>query len=174
MKAENRIRKIEEATGINEPCEVCEASNEFARRVQEFLEAHNIKRLETQPSDILTIACAWCLRPVRVSLIGFTLSERVLYERMDAVYEAGTLCEPGNATLHSELDAAFKRLSQEWYGEHAGEYEQLVEECSQKIDEIAARKAPRKIYLCRVPGCECQYPKTEEEWHRNVQRRLAA
>jgi len=108
---------------------------------------------------------------VTVDLCDFNLSERVLYERMRSVYPAGTLCLPENRSLWDELTAAFDRIAREKYGEHYDQYREAQNIFHGELAETSARRAPRTIYLCRVPGCTCAYPKTEDEWRRRVEAR---
>jgi hypothetical protein len=43
-----------------------------------------------------------------------------------------------------------------------------MEEYEREVDDICSRAVPRFHYLCRVPGCECNYPETEAEFLANV------
>jgi hypothetical protein len=58
------------------------------------------------------------------------------------------------------------------YGGHYDTYVAMLDEFSRDLHEI--RVAPKQFYLCRVPGCQCVYPKTEEEAHANIKRNLKA
>lgn len=170
MRLQNRVEKLEWATGINVPCEVCEAISRSEARTLELEARLGIIEPKVPPVPFQT-NCGWCLRPVTVDLCDFNLGERVLYERMRAVYPAGTLCLPENKALWDELTAAFDRIAREKYGDHYDQYREVQNVYLNELAEISTRRAPRTIYLCRVPGCSCSHPKTEGEWHRRVQTR---
>lgn len=166
MSVQSRLGKLEEATGINEPCEVCETVGRFTKSAVELL--NRIGIVDRTPSAITSITCAWCLRPITVDVAEYTLSERVLFERLDAAYTNGTFCLPENKTLWDEVTAALDRSARKKYGQHYERYRELEDKCHSEINEIATRRAPLKMYLCRVAGCACEYPKTEAEWRANA------
>lgn len=169
----DKLKRLERAAGVNEPCEVCEAINRHEASVVELMNRLGIVEPKLPPAMFRTF-CAWCLRPLTVDLSFFTLSERALFERMATAYPGGTLCLQENKNLWEELEAAFERTAREKYGPHYDEYRKLSEAHAEEMDWIFARRTPAMMYLCRVPGCRCLSPKTEDEWRRNVKTKRAA
>lgn len=173
MKAENRIRKIEEATGINEPCPVCEHIDDLEPRLL-ALAARLGVQLPQPFGPKMAFPCYYCPRVKYLEVGEFSVSERVLFERLESAFTEGWLCMPENSTIREEIGMAIERISRAKWGEHHAKVEAVCDEHLEELKQICAHLIPRRIYVCRVPGCGCEYPKTEEEWHRNVQRRLAA
>jgi hypothetical protein len=174
MNVQTRVSKLEEATGINEPCEVCEASSRLSAKITDFNRSIGFKRDKPGPGDLANKVCAWCLRSVATNYAGYSISLRVLFERCEAAFDQGAYCALENETLMEELEAACELQEREWYGTYYESVKALIDEYRAEVEEIFTRTAPRKIYLCRVPACMCDYPKTEKEWQSNVKRRLAA
>jgi hypothetical protein len=167
MSLQTRVSKLEDVSGINEPCEVCEASKRLNMRLNEMVTRLGIVLPKSPPAKLQDV-CSWCLRPVALDLGGLKVSERVIYERMSEAYEKGTICLPENSTLRAELDAAFEREGREMYGQHYDQYMIESQIFEDEVAEISRRRVPRRLYLCCVPGCACSYPKTEDEYHRNA------
>lgn len=173
MSLQTRVNKLEQAMGIKEPCEVCEAVERSRVRFEELMSHLNIVEPKRTPVP-MHFNCAWCRRPVTVDVSDFTVSEQILYERMNTAYNDGTLCLPENKNLWDELAVAFDRVARERYGQYYDEYRKVNSIYLDELSEITRRRAPAGAYLCRVADCVCSYPKTEEEWRANVKRRLAA
>jgi hypothetical protein len=171
---QNRVRKLEDATGINEPCEVCEAAKRFEAKLEDFHKSIRFKRAKPKPDELVTRACYWCLRPRVESWAGYSENLRALFERLSVAWEQGTLCAPENANLFEELKIACEVHERGLYGEHYDAVKALIDEYIDEMPKIAARTNPRKIYFCRGLDCHCNYPKTEEEWRARMKRRLAA
>lgn len=169
MSMQTRIKKLEHATGINEPCEVCDLVDDYAKRAVTIRRELGIPVSNPQGRAPWLHTCPWCLRQVDTDIGDFTLSERVLFERRDAAGEQGRVCAPENATLDDEIDAAVERVQRKLYGPHYETGAHLLERFKAEIDRIVERRVPRFHYLCRVEGCACGYPKTEEEFRANVQ-----
>jgi hypothetical protein len=162
-----RVKRLEIQTGINEPCEVCDAVREFGARLDELAEQHGAR--DDTPPVMMTLRCAWCLTPVRYNVAIYAPADRALFERNETAYRDGLYCLPENLDLYEETEAAFRRAARERFAACYDEYERLTAESNARIDDIARRKAPRLMYLCRVPGCQCEAPKTPEEWRAAVQ-----
>lgn len=167
---ERRVEKIEQATGINEPCEVCDAIDRCAKRVVELQYQLGIESDKRAPV-IKHFRCAWCLRDTVLDVVEYTEEERALVDRIEEGYANGTYC--ADPSLWDELAAAFDRVDREKYGAHYDRFREIYDACNAEIEEVMTRRAPRNLYLCRVPGCSCNSPKTEAEWLRNVRYRAA-
>jgi hypothetical protein len=172
---------MEKTLGVNQPCEVCDLTQESSRRLAEELDRLNFKLHKAQESDTRRYPCAWCGRETEIDFTGFTASERELFERLHAVYYAGTHCAPENATLLDEIRAACERAERERYGQHYDVVRNHLDEYKRNMADLTDRMygqgiTPRHHYLCRVEGCLCNYPKTEAEYEANKRElmRLAA
>jgi len=171
---QSRLGKLELSTGINEPCEVCEAIERSKIRFEELIKRLGIVERKRTPA-LMKVECKWCLRLVELDLSFCNVSERVLWERMVSAFPAGTLCLPENKTLRDELNAAFERVAREKYGKHYDEYREIDNIYLDELAEISQRRVPRFHYVCRVKDCACSYPKDEAEYlSRTKSRGLAA
>lgn len=170
---QTRVGKLEQVTGINEPCEICEAVNKYTERIVALRKSLGIA-LRPVKSVRINVRCGWCCASHSCDVGEYTTTERALWERIKEADQSGTFCLPENRNLFDDLFAAIDRLAREDYGAHYNLYKELSDECNAKIQRVASRNVPRSIYLCRVPGCKCDYPKTEAEWHALWKGELAA
>jgi hypothetical protein len=166
MNIQTRVEKLEQATGINEPCEICDLIEDYVKRELKMMAELRLPIRESPRPVIMSRTCPWCLRSADSDRSLFTLSERVLFERRAAAAAQGQLCLPENATLDEEITAAFARVDRELYGPHYEACAGLRERFKAEVERVVARNKPRFHYLCRVEGCTCEYPKTEEEFLR--------
>jgi hypothetical protein len=173
MRTEMRLKRIEEATGVNEPCEVCDHIEASIVQIEELALRLGVPLSEATPPE-MAFPCHYCLRVKYIKVGEFSLSERVLFERLHAAYDAGTLCTPENYRLRDEIGAACDGHSRAEWGEHFPALQSLTSEQHENLAQICAHLIPRKIYLCRVSGCGCNHSKTEEEWRTRVSKRRAA
>lgn len=88
-------------------------------------------------------------------------SEWALFEAMDTAYTDGTLCL--HPTLISDIEAAYERVSRRDFGAHYDEYRALSDERSAIFEEVCSKRLPRWHYFCRIPYCQCDYPKSADE-----------
>jgi hypothetical protein len=167
---ERRIKKAEEQTGINEPCPVCDLQARLEARIEEFERSIGITPTRPRPCDVAYGPCSWCLRPREINLTDHSISERALWEKWDALHDAGLRC--AHKDVKAELDAMLEATGRRKYGEHYDTYAAMLDEFSSSLRGL--RGIPKRIYLCRVPGCQCNYAKTLEEAHANIQEKLKA
>ncbi len=165
MSLKSRLAKLEYTSGINDPCVVCDAIERHGRRAGELAERLGIAS-EPKGKAMVLLTCKWCLRGKEYNLYSFTVSERALMEKMELAYESGTLCE--HPTLHDEIEAMFERAFRRNRGAHYEQFQKLEAEWQSEFDRVIIGVVPRFHYLCRVPNCSCDHPKTDEEWERNV------
>jgi hypothetical protein len=165
-----RLEKLEGATGINDPCAVCDLQARFEARIEEFEKSIGIKSLRPRPCDLTYSPCSWCLRPRETNLSDYSISERALWEKWSAIHRDGLRC--ANAAVKAEVDAMCEATGRRKYGEHYDTYVAMLNEFTRGLHEI--RGVPKQIYLCRVPECQCVYPKTLEQAHANLQKKLTA
>jgi hypothetical protein len=176
MKAESRIRKIEEATGINEPCVVCDVLNsELAEFFAWFVEK-GLNKPEDTPRDLMPRVCHWCGKTRQQDVTDYSVSERALIERHDGAWFAGRFCAAENKGLHDELLSIYDERSREQLGIYYEAGRAMTNAAIERTRAYIEERHPCPFYhyICTVEGCTCEYPKSEAEWHRNVQRRLAA
>lgn len=62
MSIQTRVEKLEQATGINEPCEVCDLIEEFVKRSLAVMTEFGIPIRESPRTAITPHTCPWCLR----------------------------------------------------------------------------------------------------------------
>jgi hypothetical protein len=179
QKITSRVEKLEEACGVNQPCEFCDFMEKQNRRWTETLTRYGYQSPALKESDIRLCPCAWCGRPVKTSFANFTASERALFDRMEATGRDGTMCALENATLFDEIFAACKRADAITFGEayQAQEVQELkaamLKETIDLTNALADRGImPRLHYICRVDGCACNYPKSESEYQANLRVRM--
>lgn len=172
MKVISRLEKAERESGINKPCEVCELDKDNARRVHGLTVKYGHTMPEPQPHEIMESQCYWCWRTHTTSLVLMNDAERAAYLRYFAVGDAGLWCAPEHSTLKAEMSAACNNSERRFFGEHFDELKAILEDHRRDLELIAARRLPIIHYLCRVDGCECDYPKTEEDWQ-NIASDLA-
>jgi hypothetical protein len=154
-------------------CEVCDHIEASAKAVEKLALGLGI-RLQEATLPEMPYTCPYCLRVEYRKLGGFNLSERVLLERFHAAIEGGTLfCAPENAMLQDELQAAFDRVARAEWGEHYAALRALTNEQDRTLRSLCVGRTPRRVYLCRVRGCQCLHAKTEEEWYRAMRGRAA-
>jgi hypothetical protein len=174
QKIITRVEKLEAATGINEPCEMCDLTAAQNERWTETLTRLGYRFRPVSESDILNSSCLWCERSVKINLENFNLSERVLFERSQAAHYAGTFCAPENKNLHNEVMAACERAGREKYGKlyDSEEAQALLAELEQATRDLANSLFDRGIttrhhYICQIADCKCNYPKSESEYQAN-------
>ncbi len=166
MALEARLRQLEKATGINEPCPVCEIMEEWGVRIGAECEAAG-GTCRDYPFVPFAEFCPYCARERVTNAGAFTEGEREVMRRYDAAFREGTVCALDKAGVDAEIAAMFERRGQEVYGAFYDRWRELREEQERAVDEVARRVAPRYHYLCRVAGCACEYPKTEYQWVEN-------
>ncbi|MGA9996529.1 MAG: hypothetical protein WBP93_14020 [Pyrinomonadaceae bacterium] len=169
MKAENRIRKMEEATGINEPCVVCDVLNSELAEFYAWFADKSLEKLDG-PRDLMPRVCHWCGKTRPQDVTHYTVNERALIERHDAAWFAGRLtCAPECKGLHDELLAMYEKHSYiqlgVYYEEGRAMSDAAVERMLAYIEENAP--CPFYHYICTVEGCTCEYPKSEKEFQAN-------
>jgi hypothetical protein len=144
----DRMRKLEEATGWQRPCAVCDAISAWSERVA---------ALRTTPPRGAPVfydsTCAWCLRVVRCDLADYTPAEQKLYRRWLALLDAGQLCAPETESLWAQLESAFDGHGRELYGPGYGA---LAAELERALARACAEMVtPLRPPVCRVPNCTC-------------------
>lgn len=159
-----RVENLEIASGINETCPACELSILYERRAEEMTSALGISLPKPSEKDLMRVRCIWCWRSHNYNMKGYTQSERALCERVDIVYEQGTLCASENTTLLDETQAAHERVTRERYGAHYEAFRGLFDERNRELSKVAEKHVLRQPYLCRIEGCGCDYPKSVEEY----------
>jgi hypothetical protein len=160
MSLRTRIGKLERAVA----CEACEARDRFVKALGARFEAWGVK--SDEPGFEVQAPCDWCGARRSARLVGVSISEAADFEEMDALYWRGEMCLPEFEPARNSALSALKRATRERYGEaNAAEAERMVAEYNRTLDAI---RQPPLPYLCRVPGCVCNYPKTIVEWTANV------
>lgn len=157
-----RLEKVERAVGIGEPCEACEAREAAWAWTVEHDRAWGIEPYNTDRAACIPSRCYWCGAAEYVSH-NFTPAEAADFATLDGCFWRGDLCQ--HKALRASVLASIDRHTAKRYGEHADEVRANSEEYGEALRAI--EKAPLP-YLCRVPGCECEYPKTLTEWQKNV------
>lgn len=90
MNVLNRVEKLEQAAGINEPCEVCDAIDALSLHIHELMKLAGLPIEEASTDDPMLSSCAWCLRPVTLNTRRLSI-ERVLMEKLDAAAVDGSM-----------------------------------------------------------------------------------
>jgi hypothetical protein len=165
-----RLERAAQATGIDDPCEVRAATARMGRAVAEWRKARGIS---VGDGKSFVGVCWWCLRTHNTSAERFTAADVELFARMDEAHRLGRICAPENEGLYEQVIAACERSAREVSGEMYDEYACIVEGFRAELDAVTRHTIPRFHYLCRVAGCECEYPKTEAEYMQNVSYKLA-
>ena len=165
MNLSTRVKRLETVAGIGGPCEACELSAAYDAWLGELTRAWGIP---TQPQDRrIKVSCVWCARVTTFPAAGFTPEEVAAYERSDALFWRGEMCAPEAERLREIVAAAEARMMRERYGDHAEDVRRLIAEYGEGFEAITEMRAAT-AYLCRVPGCGCEYPKTFDEWRELV------
>ncbi len=121
MNLEGRVRKIEEAAGINDPCWMCEVCDGMAREFINYLEARGATIPEVSPADLLPDACPACGRAAQTNVAGYDESERALFlkskEAVRLFYQGEIGFEESDALLTEFIEIA-ERKDEAQMGEH--------------------------------------------------------
>jgi hypothetical protein len=80
MSLQTRLEKLEQVTGINEPCAMCETVDKFTERMVALQKGLGIVPKPAKPVRI-NIECGWCLTSRPCDVCDYTLSERTLGAR---------------------------------------------------------------------------------------------
>ena len=161
--AEKRIERAEAATF----CVACQMPPDF------FAEYIDIRRraglpLACSAADTFGSRCAYCGIVRRVPVMDFAPAERELIVRCSEAYDEGTHCLPEIEAAMAERDELFKRKDAELYGPLFAEIEDFHARARVFLEKEVEDMRPVVPYLCRVAGCECDYPKTLAEWRERV------
>ncbi|MGA9997399.1 MAG: hypothetical protein WBP93_18415 [Pyrinomonadaceae bacterium] len=173
MKLENRLQRLEQETGINEPCVVCDVLNAELAPLYAFCIEKGLHRDEGEPRDLMPRVCHWCGKTLNQDVTSYTVSERALIERYEAAFFEGRYCAPENAGVHDKLLAMYETVSRRTSGDYYGELNELERKAVDFMLKYIEENAPRPFYhyLCTVEGCACEYPKTEAEWQANTEQK---
>jgi hypothetical protein len=98
-----------------------------------------------------------------------TEDERAAYKEYFTAQTEGRLC--ALRASEDKVDFSTEEAARRIFAKCFVEYKQLCRAMVDEINAIARRVSPRFHYLCRVDGCNCRYPKTDEEWQANQKRR---
>lgn len=126
MNLQNRLERLEQATGINDPCPVCDLRARFEARIKEFELSLGIKPVRPRPCDLTYSPCPCCLRQRETNLSGYSISERALWEKWKAVRRGGLRYK--NEVVKAELLAMCEAVSRRKYGEHYDTYAAMLDE----------------------------------------------
>lgn len=156
MNLQTRLAKLESASGIFEPCAVCEVSEEFMERLRAMRKMRGLP-LHAAPQDTRPATCVWCARPIVSDFSHVKGSERAsverLFDRSRAAYTEGRLCDPKEREGYTQLIAIGERTGLALYGEAYREY---IRDFNAALDAATARMGqPRMLYKCQIEGCDC-------------------
>lgn len=157
MRPISRIKKLEAAVA----CEACELRDRLVRTLGELSTAWGLK---AAPGVVRAVRCDFCGARKDVYLSGMTPDEIADMMRAEELYWRGEMCSPEFAQAQERALAGLGRALREFWGEHFAEVEPYREEYREALNAIRQMPVP---YLCRVPGCACEYPKTLERWKAN-------
>lgn len=166
---ENRLQRLEQETGINEPCVVCDVLNAELAPLYAFCIEKGLHRDENEPRDIMPRVCHWCGKTSNQDVTVYTVSERALIERHEAAFFEGRYCAPENKGLHDELLEMYETVSRRQSGDHYEELYALERKAVAFMLEYIEENDPCPVYhyLCTVENCACEYPKSEAEFQAN-------
>jgi hypothetical protein len=121
MNLHGRVKKIEEATGINDPCWMCEVCDGMAREFINYLEARGAPLPQVSPADLLPNACPACGLAGQTNVAGYDESERALFlkskEAVRLFYQGEIGFEESDALLTEFIEIA-ERKDEAQMGEH--------------------------------------------------------
>lgn len=163
---ERRVEKIEQATGINEPCPVCVATLRLNKRAAELQRALNLPLPDA--SRMMRLRCFYCQREEVYPVGSFTPEEIAAFEADSIFYARGEMCRPEAKRAADMMLEAVERMTATYYGEHADKFQAILDDYMAEVFGDAFRFRAVSAYLCRVPGCGCDYPRTLAEWRKNV------
>jgi hypothetical protein len=162
----SRLKKIEKALGVGGHCEACQLTEAFVARMAELEKSLGIWRRPPEGGRTVRITCLWCNAPRDIYCGDLTRKEAAEFEESEGFYRRGLLCSPEYEPLRARVSDALERTSRAYYGAHWETCEPLRREYIEQLKAIRAAGVP---YLCRLPGCACDFPKTLDEWRRNAQ-----
>lgn len=161
----DRLAKLEQAAGLCGPCQACALDRAFDARLGELSRSWGIP--PPSKARLMRVSCSWCAGGISYPAADFTPEEVAAFERCDALYWRGEVCAPEFTRVRGMMAAAGERVLVARFGEHAEDVRRLMDEYGKSFDGITEMRAGC-AYLCRLPGCECEYPKTFDEWRENV------
>ena len=168
MKLAAKLGKLERVAGIGGPCEACELAADFDARLGELMREWGIP--PPAQGGRIRSSCTWCARVTYFPAAGYTPGEVAAFERTDALYWRGELCLPEYDRLGKIVQATEPRMLRERFGGHADEVLRLKDKYREACDRLREMRAAT-AYLCCVPGCTCEFPKTLDEWRERVEAR---
>lgn len=166
MNLKGRLEKAAQASGVDEPCEGCEARKRFEVRAWELAQSLGLPLLDDSQS--FRLACVFCAEPIIYPVGHFTPDEVAAFEAHDGFYWRGELCLPAARAADEAQRAACDRAAVLHYGDHAGDFRRISDDYAAELRNLKTMRLST-AYVCRVPGCECEFPKTVEMWRTNVE-----
>lgn len=131
MNLQSRVKKIEEETGIADPCWMCEATAGITLAFRGCLESRGVFIPNAAPWDLMTMPCVACGKPEPVSLTNYDKGERELYikthEALAAHYNGKMTFEELNVWL-----SKFIELCDRKDGERIGEHFKEARACASR------------------------------------------
>lgn len=161
-----RLERAAEVSGVDEPCPACEAARRYDARCTELARSLGIPPLDA--SRTYRLNCPFCRGALFYPVGFFTPEEVAAFVTFDGYYFRGEMCLPEAEEARKAEEAAADRAAEFHYGALRPAYERLLEKYRTEMDEIKTMRLSA-AYLRRVPGCECDYPKTVEEWRESVE-----
>jgi hypothetical protein len=147
MRLTRRVERLESASGINEPCAVCDAIHRMGDRLA------LIRKVEMKSSEVYESRCAWCGRSAKYLTDTSDPTFAELYKRWTDLMDAGKHCDPATQEMYSRLTVLFRQRGLDLYGP---EYERVLEQFELEMREISMVQKPRFPYVCTVEGCTCR------------------
>jgi hypothetical protein len=142
-----RIARIEDETGIKEPCAVCEVTSRYCEKLIA------VRKLPpASPALMVNRRCAWCGCPYSVNMGDYGPELAKEWEECLALHDAGKYCDPKVQARYEGARARMEERSREIYGP---EYTAIIQEAERAMDEVTRALPLRIPYVCTVEGCTC-------------------
>jgi hypothetical protein len=151
-----KVERLEQQVGIGGLCIICEAAASIARKFSELRIKAGLTQ-QASSSEVISNCCYWCFRQKTTDATGYNLSERALMERVYSAYEDGRMHSSEFERDRVELDGIIRERNVSIYGEAALALDdEMAEVMSAAVGQAGE---PKLKYVCRVEGCDCEYPK---------------